>query len=185
MGVLDDAEGNMLIIVPLELQDANELVTRWHRHHEKVIGHRFSSGALDVRENRLVGAAIVSRPVARMTDQRTTVEITRLVTDGTRNACSIMYAACARIARELGYQKIQTFILESEPGISLRAAGWTCEDAHAGGGAWAREDRPRDDSHPLCMKQRWTKDLNPARDPSYLDTLEGRRRKDDQATLDL
>lgn len=71
-----------------------------------------------------VGAAIVGLPVARKTPQYETSEVTRLVTDGTKNACSFLYAAAARVAREMGFFKIQTFILQEERGISLRAAGW-------------------------------------------------------------
>src|SRR3989304_4009678 len=106
----------MLRIVPLELKEANALVKKWHRHHQPVIGHRFSIGAYDTNAARLVGAAIVGRPVARHINWRVVVEITRLVTDGTPNACSLLYAAGARIAREMGYQQIQTYILDTEPG---------------------------------------------------------------------
>ena len=41
------------------------------------------------------------------------VEVTRLCTDGTKNACSFLYGAAARIAKEMGYKQIQTYILES------------------------------------------------------------------------
>lgn len=112
-------------IVPLELRELNQLVTQLHRHHKPVQGHRFSIG-LEIDE-RLVGGASVGRPVSRLTDQRRTLEVTRLVTDGTKNACSILYSAAARIGRELGYERIQTFILEEETGVSLRAAGWILE----------------------------------------------------------
>ena len=152
----------MLRIVPLELKEANALVKKWHRHHQPVIGHRFSIGAYDTGAARLVGAAIVGRPVARHVNWRTTVEVTRLVTDGTPNACSLLYAACARITRELGYDKIQTYILDVEPGTSLRASGWTLEAESTGGGnGWHSRPNRRDDQ-PKNTKQRWIKILNPA-----------------------
>ena len=150
----------MLKIVPLELSEANALVKRWHRHHQPVIGHRFSIGAYDIAVFQLVGAAIIGRPVARRVDWRTTVEITRLVTDGTKNACSILYAAAARIAREMGYEKIQTYILDSESGVSLRAAAYQLEAISAGGGnGWHSRPGRRDDQ-PINIKQRWSKQLN-------------------------
>ena len=144
-------------IVHLELQEANNLVAHLHRHHKPVQGHRFSIGA--EADGVLVGAVVIGRPAARMTDQQNTVEVTRLVTDGTPHACSALYAAAARASRELGYQHIQTFILESEPGTSLRAAGWIFE-AHSAGGDWNRPSRGgRRVDQPQEPKQRWGKVL--------------------------
>ncbi len=113
-------------VVHLELAEANALVASLHRHHKPAVGHRFSIGA-KTNDGLLVGAAIVGRPVAREVDWRAVIEVTRLVTDGTPHVCSLLYAAAARAGRELGYEKIQTYILDSEPGTSLIAAGWTFE----------------------------------------------------------
>jgi len=33
-----------LRVVPIELKTANQLVARWHRHHQPAQGHRFSLG---------------------------------------------------------------------------------------------------------------------------------------------
>lgn len=149
-----------LQIVSLDLDEANELVANWHRHHEPVVGHRFSIGALDTDRVRLVGAAIVGRPVARLVNHRRVLEVTRLVTDGHKNACSFLYAASARVGRELGYEKIQTYILDEETGVSLLAAGWTCEGVGFGGGdGWQNREGRRDDQ-PTNPKQRWFKMLN-------------------------
>ncbi len=148
-----------LKIVPLTLASANQLVSTFHRHHKPVVGHKFSIGCKD-SEGVLRGACIVGRPVARMTNQHTVAEITRLVTDGTKNACSMLYAAAARIAREMGYERIQTFILESEPGTSLKGAGWHC-DGYTDGGTWNRPSRDgRREDQPQCSKQRWVKQLS-------------------------
>jgi len=150
-----------LRVVPIELVEANALVSKWHRHHKPAQGHRFSIGAWDTERKQLVGAAIVGRPVARRVNHRTTVEVVRLVTDGTKNACSILYAASARIAKELGYLKIQTYILESESGVSLTASGWSCELDDAGGGQWKHTDgKPRRTDQPTESKQRWVKMLD-------------------------
>jgi hypothetical protein len=148
-------------IVPLELKDLNALVERWHRHHKPVQGHRFSIGLK--RDGKLVGGISVGRPTVRMTDQRRILEVTRLVTDGTPNACSQLYAAAARVGRELGYTRIQTFILASESGASLRAAGWIL-DGESGGGDWTRASKPnRRQDQPQGPKHRYSKTLNAAR----------------------
>ena len=146
-------------MLPLTLAQANKLVLRWHRHHKPVIGYRFALGVALADE--LIGAAIVGRPVAAECDHYSTAEITRLVTNGHKNACSFLYAACARVAKEMGFWKIQTYILEDEPGTSLRAAGWQLE-ARTAGGNWNHSWRKgRREDQPLCRKQRWAKILNP------------------------
>ena len=136
-----------LRVVPLELTEANATVAAWHRHHKPVQGHRFSLGVID-DEDQIRGAVIIGRPVARLAGHpRQVLEVTRLVTDGSPNACSMLYAAAARAGKAMGFARIQTYILEEEEGVTLRAAGWVCEGV-AGGGAmeahgWeASTDRP-------------------------------------------
>jgi len=144
-------------ICPLELKQANELVNRLHRHHKPVQGHRFSIGL--VVNDVLVGAAICGRPVARHYDPLKVLEVTRLVTDGTKNACSALYAAAARIAKEMGYERIQTYVLASENGVTLKAAGWLNE-GKAGGGQWKHTNgKPRRTDQPIELKARWAKSL--------------------------
>jgi hypothetical protein len=126
-----------------------------HRHHKPVQGHRFSIGA-EVG-GKLVGVATVGRPVAPKTDKKFVAEVTRLATDGTKNACSFLYAKAARIAQEMAFTKIQTFILQSEPGTSLKAAGWTCEGI-TGQGDWTNRPGRRTDQ-PTEPKMKWSKKL--------------------------
>jgi hypothetical protein len=135
--------------VPVDLDEANAFVARHHRHHKPVIGHKFSIGAAFGDE--IVGVAIVGRPVARMRDDGMTLEVTRLCTDGARNACSFLYGACARATFALGYRRIGTYILASETGATLKASGWRLIGS-AGGGSWSRESRPRVDLHPTQGK---------------------------------
>jgi len=143
-------------LAPLTLRQANELVDRLHRHHKPVVGHRFSIG-LEM-DGVLVGAVIVGRPVARMTDAYRVAEVTRLVTDGTDNACSQLYGAAARAAGAMGYDRIQTFILDSEPGTSLVAAGWRKTADIPASEQWDSRAGRRNDQ-PRGAKQRWTKTL--------------------------
>ena len=148
----------MLNIKHIELSEANAFVAAYHRHHEPVTGHRFSLGVYDA--NKLCGVAIVGRPVARKINQHTIVEVTRLCTDGTRNACSILYGACARAAKALGYERIITYILCSENGASLRASGWTCVSKKCGGKQWTGERVPKQTPlRPLEYKKRFEREL--------------------------
>ncbi len=142
--------------VRIELKDANDFVARFHRHHKPVVGHRFSIGA--EHEGKLVGCVIVGRPVARQTDQLNIAEVTRLVTDGTANACSYLYGQAARAAKELGFLAIQTFILQTESGISLKASGWK-NVGMTKVGSWQSRDKRRTDQ-PAEQKIKWTKQLN-------------------------
>lgn len=143
----------------VELSEANEFIATHHRHHKPVVGHRFSIGA--ARGNILVGVAIVGRPVSRKTDQKHVVEVTRLCTDGTRNACSFLYSTAANIASRMGFYSIQTFTLEEESGSSLKAAGWTLEGTTRGGD-WNQPSRGgRRTDQPQGKKLKWTKKLTP------------------------
>ncbi len=110
--------GTVLEIIPITLRQANDFVTQYHRHHKASKGHKFSIGVSD--NGKLVGVCICGRPVSRCLDDGKTLEVNRLCTDGTKNACSILYAAAFRTATAMGYKKVVTYILESEPGTSLK-----------------------------------------------------------------
>lgn len=135
-----------LSLCPLDLEEANAFVREHHRHHRPVVGHKFSLGA--VLGDRIVGVAIIGRPVARRRDDGETLEVTRLCTDGTKNAPSFLYGASARAAFALGYRRIGTYILASEPGTSLTAANWR-QIGETPGRSWSVPSRPRVDTHPL------------------------------------
>ena len=148
---------------PLTRDKANELVKLWHRHHKPVQGYRFAIGAF--MGERPVGAVIVGRPVARMVDQYAVAEVTRLVTDGTRNACSFLYARAAQACAAMGFARIQTYIMIEEPGTSLRAVGWVCEGVNRRDGVgWdGRVGRQvglfESDSKTTGVKVRWAREL--------------------------
>lgn len=161
----------MLEIRPISIAKANAFVEQYHRHHGKKVGCRFAIAVYD--GGVLHGVAICSNPVARNADDGLTLEVSRLCTDGTYNACSILYAACARIAKDMGFKKIQTYILESESGTSLKASGWKLEADNVGSLNWidcknqrqiARNMKPKQMSlfeekkPPEEMKQRWVKE---------------------------
>ena len=106
----------------LELKEANAFVKKYHHHIDETQGHRFSIGC--TYKEKLVGVAIVGRPISRYYDQSKVIEVTRLCTDGTKNASSFLYSACAKASKYLGYDRIQSYILESESGITLIASNF-------------------------------------------------------------
>lgn len=153
-------------IKPITLRDANAFIIKYHRHHGKAQGCKFCLGVYD--DNILHGVAIVGRPVSRGLDDGMTAEVTRLCTDGTFNACSMLYSRCARASKAMGYKKIITYILDSEYGCSLKASGWTCEKKSVGGNDWAdckrrtkniKQESLWDDTpkYPREKKTRWMK----------------------------
>jgi hypothetical protein len=152
-------QAGQLKVVPLHLRQANELVAQLHRHHKPIRVAKFSIGAS--KDGKLVGAAICMRPACPAHDNGKTLEVCRLVTDGTDNACSLLYSTCAKIAKLMGYEKIQTYILDREPGDSLKATGWTLEATGCGGTPQGkRTNRPNGhEVTPITFetKQRWAR----------------------------
>jgi L-amino acid N-acyltransferase YncA len=141
----------------VELVEANLFVDIVHRHHKPVRGHRYTVGA--EHGGKLVGVATVGRPVARAVDQKFVAEVLRLATDGTKNACSFLYAKAAQVAELLGFREIQTYILDTETGTSLKAAGWECVGQTAGG-SWNCPSRGgRREDQPQNPKTKWRKIL--------------------------
>ena len=140
-----------MTVCPLSLAQANAYVAAHHRHSRPVIGAKFSLGAME--GDQLMGVAIVGRPVARMLDDGSVLEVTRLCTTGARNAASFLYGAAARATFALGYRKLVTYTLTTEPGTSLRAAGWRVV-GEVKGRSWSCPSRPRA-PQPLLDKLRW------------------------------
>ncbi len=106
------------------------------------------------RTGGIRGVAIIGRPVARGLDDGWTLEVTRLATDGCPNACSALYAAAWRQVRERGFLRLGTYILASEPGTSILAAGWRMV-GEVKGRSWDCTSRPRVDKHPTQDKLRF------------------------------
>ena len=144
-----------LQLVRVKFDEAARFVREHHRHHTPPVGHLFSIGA--EAEGRLVGVAIVGRPVARHRDDGLTVEVTRLCTDGTRNAASFLLGRACKASFALGFRRIGTYTLGSESGASLRGAGWRLI-GERGGGSWSVPSRPRTDKHPTEPKLLWELD---------------------------
>lgn len=124
-------------VVPTTLPRANRIVDRWHRHHAPIPGGFAWFCCAAIAEKEVVGCAIAGRPTNRNNDDGQTVEVLRLATDGTANACSALLGACARAARAIGASRIITYTLTTEGGASLRGAGWEVESQNTGKSWWA------------------------------------------------
>ena len=141
-----------LHLQPIGRDEAFTFIRRYHRHHPPPQGWKFGIAVND--GERVVGVVTVGRPVARGNDDGYTAEVTRCCTDGTKNACSMLYAAAWRAARAMGYRRIGTYLLASESGTSLKAAGWRVL-YQTKGGSWDTPSRPRVDTHPTEQKTYW------------------------------
>jgi hypothetical protein len=143
---------------PITLKHACAFVAEHHRHHRPPQGAKFALAAwhanLGEATERLVGVAIIGRPVSRVLDDGLTAEVTRVATDGTRNVNSFLYGAAKRAAQAMGYRRVITYTLPEESGASLRAVGWV-GFAGVGGGTWHRSQRPRTTTSPIQQKIRW------------------------------
>ena len=138
--------------VPLELREANAFVQKLHRHHAPVYRDKFRVGC--TANGLLVGVVQAARPVARNLDDGRTLEVVRCCTDGTKNACTFLLGRIRKIAQAMGYTKIISYILETESGVSYKAAGWhKAQDVR--GHSWDCPSRPRQTTAPVCNKQRW------------------------------
>ena len=147
----------MLKAIPISRAEANNFVNNLHRHHVAAIGDKYRLAVVNAND-AIVGVIQVGRPVARALDDGQTVEVLRCCTDGTKNACSFLYGKAVQIARLLGYKQVITYTLDTEPGTSLKAAGFTL-DGITKGGSWDCQSRPRQQKAPTCRKKRWIKEL--------------------------
>jgi hypothetical protein len=143
-----------LALCPMTLGEARAFVDSHHRHHRAPVGGLFAIGAMHEAEGGVVAVAIIGRPIARALADDFTAEVTRLCSDGTRNACSLLYGAAWRACRAMGYRRLVTYTLASESGESLRAAGWRIV-GEVRKESWSRPSRPRVDRYPLQVKLRW------------------------------
>ncbi len=146
-------EQEKLTIVPCSISDALVLIGKWHRHHLPPVGGLFAVAVQD-ESGEIRGVALVGRPVARGNQDGFTAEVTRVATDECENACSALYGACWRAAKALGWRKLITYTLVTEPGTSLRASGWRVV-GEVKGRSWSTPSRLRTDKHPLFDKLRW------------------------------
>jgi hypothetical protein len=138
---------------PLTLAEANDFVKKYHRHSIPTTGCRFAFGVIE--NEQLIGVAICGRPVARLLDDKKTLEILRVCTDGTRNANSFIYDKCRKIAGLIGYEKVITYTLQKESGASLKAIGATSVKASTPHGWDSKSRRRKEQKVYFEPKLRW------------------------------
>jgi antitoxin (DNA-binding transcriptional repressor) of toxin-antitoxin stability system len=131
-----------VIIVPVTRDQVRDWIAANHRHSGRPAGYKFAIG-LETEPGVLVGVCVAGRPVARMIDQDRTLELTRVCTDGTPNACSMLIGAARRAASAMGYTTIITYTLDTEMGASMRAAGMRVDTRLPARGSWAHHSVSR------------------------------------------
>ena len=131
-----------LELQPISFGDACAFIAAHHRHNQPPVGWKFGMAVND--GVGVVGVCVVSRPVARHCDDGWTLEVVRCCTDGTSNACSMLYGAAWRAAKALGYRRLITYTLKSEGGATMRATGWRCVGERKGERSWSAPSRPRE-----------------------------------------
>ena len=144
---------------PISLADAKAFTDAYHRHNVGSKGHKFSIGL--EKDGELIGTATVGRPIARMLDDGYTAEVTRVCIKPNvdhRNANSMLYGACVRAAKAMGYEKVITYTLVTESGSSLKASGFQ-EDGiikgHPNGWDMPGRHRTKPSKYPDGDKVRW------------------------------
>ncbi|MGW4958207.1 XF1762 family protein [Nonomuraea sp. NPDC004186] len=111
-----------LIIVPVALRTARAFIAWSHRYLLPPRSAKFVLG-VNTEDGTPVGVVTAGRPTAHVFNDGFTIEITRLATDGTPNACSALLAAAWRAAKAMGYRRLIIYTRAGEPGTSLQAAG--------------------------------------------------------------
>jgi hypothetical protein len=128
---------------PISLKEAQVFVNEHHRHNVSPQGHKFSIGLND--GEKVIGVVMVGRPIARHNDDGWTLEVVRnCVIEGYKDACSMLYGTAWRATRAMGYNRLITYTLKTEPGTSLKAAGWkVIGETKARPKGWDTPSRPR------------------------------------------
>lgn len=157
--------GPRLVPVPCSVTKAREVVDAWHRHHGSSTSALYAA-AVATEDGTIRGVALIGRPVARLLDDGWTLEVTRVATDGTPNACSSLYGIARRLAAALGYARLVTYTREDEPGSSPRAAGLT-DDGPIRARSWDMPGRRRMDKTEIVRRRRWSLALGETLDVSW------------------
>lgn len=156
-----------LHVEPIRRSLINRYIVAMHRHHG-AFPCRYAIATIAACEDdgTIHGVAILAGANAgnRLTDGFRTAEVVRVATDGTPNACSVLYAACAGAAKRLGYSRIITYVLPSETGTSLKASGWVCDGDNFGNLTWA--NRPKRTGSNYGAKTRWSLEFSPLDRPT-------------------
>lgn len=163
--VCDDVSQGKLYLVPITLRKANDFVAEHHRHNGRTArnGGKFAVGA--AMDGKLVGVAIVGNPLSATLMDGLTAEVLRVCTVefAQKGACSMLYQACWRAWRAMGWRRLITYTLQTESGASLRGAGWrVVGQTKPVNDGWRKDvhlnDRRTHSPVMLEVKNRWQQD---------------------------
>src|SRR6266480_347590 len=168
-----------LVAVPCSVTKAREVVDAWHRHHGSSTSALYAA-AVATEDGTVRGVALIGRPVARLLDDGWTLEVTRVATDGTPNACSALYGIARRLAAALGYARLVTYTRVDEPGSSPRAAGLV-DEGPIRARSWDMPGRRRTDKTEIVQRRRWSLELG----ESFELTWPAPRAPQDETLFDL
>ena len=123
--------------VKLSLDEAQSFVADNHRHSEPLKRHKFSIGAVDVKDsctlgfdvNSLLGIVTVDVPSSKWNVRRDHVEIRRLCTKGDKDVASFLLGKAKAACFAMGYKCVITYTKPHESGISLKASGFWMQKA--------------------------------------------------------
>ena len=119
-----------LLVKPTTLRAANDFVQAHHRHNGRTSrdGGKFAIACEYGGE--IVGVAIVGNPLSATYMDKAiyghVAEVLRTCTKDAapKGAVSFLYAACTRVCRDMGFDRLISYTLDTESGASLRGAGW-------------------------------------------------------------
>ena len=145
---------------------AKKFIKKHHAHNPPPPGWIFGYAVLNGRD--VCGIVWVGRPIARRLNAFKVIEINRncvrrdLPSALVKHACSMLYGAAVREAEKRGYETAITYTLVSEPGTTLKAAGFTrAPKPTREGDTWDKPGRRRKQKSPTEAKWKWTRELNP------------------------
>jgi hypothetical protein len=148
----------MLRLLPWAVKHALPFIEQTHRRLPDRQGAMWAVRVvhcMDLEAAQTIGVAVVGRAARLLHQDFATLEVLRVsVIEGNRNACSMLYGACSRMARAAGADNLVTYLHGDEHGASLRASGWV-PDGMTDGGQWDRSSRPRRAVADALPKQRW------------------------------
>ena len=113
----------MMTLVPVKLKKLNAYIEDNHRHHGRIRTDFFRVGCqVDERLAGVVSAGLPNAPM--LCKKPTCCEVTRLCTDMTHSAGSLLLGAIVRAGLSLGYRRFVSYTRVDELGTVYRAANW-------------------------------------------------------------
>ncbi len=114
-----------LYVVPCPKENASEFINHIHRHHLP-LGFGSYTLAVCTPDGVVHGVAVIGRTTTQHYEEKNNhwvMEVRRVATDGTKNACSALYAAAWRFVSAMGYRKLISYKL---PTTYREGFGYKC-----------------------------------------------------------